>query len=142
MRTKCVCSFHDISYLDQSSLRSIFQDQITNLILINDDDHIKDHGSIYTSKIYAHILNFFKNLKVLNIIETSVMSYPALSLCYLPSNTFSSSILTELHINVETFNDCLYLLDGRLKQLTRLSVTVDHVPKSISIINSMVSLEK
>jgi hypothetical protein len=137
-----VCSFNDISYLDHSSLRSIFQEQITNLILINDDEHVKDHGSIYTSKIYAHILNFFKNLKVLNIIETSVMSYPALSLCYLPSNTFSSSILTELHINVETFNDCLYLLDGRLKQLTRLSVTVDHVPKSISIINSMVSLEK
>jgi hypothetical protein len=137
-----VCSFNDISYLDHSSLRSIFQEQITNLILINDDEHVKDHGSIYTSKIYAHILNFFKNLKVLNIIETSVMSYPALSLCYLPSNTFSSSILTELHINVQTFNDCLYLLDGRLKQLTRLSVTVDHVPKSLSIIHSMVSLEK
>jgi len=82
-RLQCV-SFHCVSCLDESSLRSIFQEQITNLILINNDKHERTCSSNYTAKIYAHILIFFKNLKTLSIIEPSVVSYPPLSLCHLP----------------------------------------------------------
>ena len=39
--------------------------------------------------------------------------------------TFSSSTLTKLCINVYNFNDCLALLDGRLKQLTTFIVQVE-----------------
>ncbi|CAF3504800.1 unnamed protein product [Rotaria socialis] len=111
-------------FTNKSSLRSIFQEQITNLILINNDECARACSLDYTAEIYAHILTFFKNLKILRIIEPSVVSYPPLSLCYFPSTTFSSSILTHLYINVQTFDDCLCLLDGRLKQLTTLFVTV------------------
>jgi hypothetical protein len=82
-RLQCV-SFHCVSRLDESSLRSIFQEQITNLILINNDKHARICSSNYTAKIYAHILTFFENLKSLSIIEPSVVSYPPLSLCHLP----------------------------------------------------------
>ncbi|CAF2834070.1 unnamed protein product [Rotaria sp. Silwood2] len=124
-------------FTNKSSVRSIFQEQITNLILINNDECTRTCSSNYTAEIYAHILTFFKNLKILRIIEPSIVSYPPLSLCYLPSTTFSSSILTHLYINVQTFDDCLCLLDGRLKQLTTLFVTVCCVFNSSRIIHNM-----
>lgn len=37
---------------------------------------------------------------------------------------FLSSNLTELHTNVDTFTDCLFLLDGRFKQLHTLFINV------------------
>ncbi|UJR30211.1 hypothetical protein I4U23_017749 [Adineta vaga] len=66
--------------------------------------------------VSKHFTNFFKNLKNLNVLEPSLQSYPPLSLRQLSSTTFS---LQFLHIY-----DCFLLLDGRLKQLTKLSVTV------------------
>jgi hypothetical protein len=67
------------------------------------------------------------------------MSCPPLSLCDLPSTTFSSPILTHLHIDVKTFDDCLYLLDGRLRQLTTFLVTVYCMDTSAVIVHNMVS---
>jgi hypothetical protein len=93
----------------------------------------------YTTNVYARILNFFMGLKNLSIIEPSVMSYPGLSLYDLPSTTFVSPILTHLYINVNTFDDCLYLLDGRLKQLTTLSVIVYSIDSSSAIVHNLVS---
>jgi hypothetical protein len=40
-----------------------------------------------------------------------------------PARFFSSSLM-ELHINVDDFTDCLYLLDGRLKRLRIFYVNV------------------
>ncbi|CAM4834568.1 unnamed protein product [Rotaria magnacalcarata] len=122
-------------FTDESSLRSIFQQRITNLILVNNDTHesissLKD----YTKNVYANILNFFKNLKHLNIIGPYL---PGLSLRNLPSTTFYSSILTHLSINAATFDDCLYLLDGRLKRLTSFNVTVYSIDNSSTIVHNM-----
>ncbi|CAF1211017.1 unnamed protein product [Adineta steineri] len=70
-------------------------------------------------------------------MEPSVMSNPPLSLCYLPSTSFSSPILTHLNINVETFDDCFYLLDGRLRELTTLCVDVYHIDTFEEIVHNM-----
>ncbi|CAF1287497.1 unnamed protein product, partial [Rotaria sordida] len=122
-----------------SSLRSSFQEQITNLTLINDDEdemiHLLEN---YTTNVHSHILTFFKNLKELNIMGSYPTSmYPGLSLCYLPSTTFSSPILTHLYINVKTFDDCLYLLDGRLRQLTTLCVNIYSIDEYSRIVHNM-----
>jgi hypothetical protein len=54
-----------------------------------------------------------------------------------PSRFFSSSLM-ELHINVEDFTDCLYLLDGCFKQLHTFYVDVYvFVPPSSAIINQV-----
>ncbi|CAF0770559.1 unnamed protein product [Adineta steineri] len=75
-------------------------------------------------------------------MEPSAVSYPTLSLCYLPSTSFSSPILTHLNINVETFDDCFYLLDGRLRKLTTLCVDVYHMDTFEEIVYNMVSFYK
>ncbi len=67
------------------------------------------------------------------------MLYPGLSLCNLPSTTFYSSILTHLYIHVETFDDCLYLLDDRLERLTTFSVTIYSIDNSSTIVHNMVN---
>ena len=102
--------------LDESLFKSIFQRQITSLILVNNDnndqiDSLKD----YRKNVYGYILSFFENLKKFTIVESSVW-YPRLSFDDLSPNFFSSSTLTDLCINVKNFDDCLYLLDGRLEQ--------------------------
>lgn len=95
-----------------------------------------------TINVYAHILNFFKNLKHLNIIETFKMSYPCLTLWDLPSTTFSSSALTYLRIDVASLDDCLGLLDGRIKQLTTLIIRIDYLENYSSVIHNMISFNK
>ncbi len=84
-------------------------------------------------------MNFFKNLKHLNIIGSYVPCSPGLSLRDLPSTTFYSSILTHLCIHVQTIDDCLYLLDGRLKQLTTCNVTVYFIENSSTIVHNTVN---
>jgi hypothetical protein len=96
----------------------------------------------YTTDVYGHILKFFNNLKYLSIIETFNPSYPRLSLHKLPPTTFFSSTLTHLCINMYTLDDCLYLLDGRLKQLSTLIIGISYVGESSSIIHNMVSIER
>ncbi|CAF2177296.1 unnamed protein product [Rotaria magnacalcarata] len=63
--------------------------------------------------------------------------YPGLSLRYLPSTTFSSPTLTHLYINVKTFDDCLYLLDGRLRKLTTLCVNIYSIDEYSTIVHNM-----
>jgi hypothetical protein len=130
-------------YLDASPLRHIFQQQITDLILVNHDtNELIGSSKNYTVNVYEHILNFFKNLKHLNIIGSLNMSNPCLTLIDLPSNTFHSSTLTYLCIDLCSLDDCLYLLDGRLKQLTTLIVRIRYIDSSSSIIHNMVSCNK
>jgi hypothetical protein len=66
--------------------------------------------------------------------------YQALVLYDLPSTTFSSSILTSLCIKLNKFEDCVCLLDGRLKQLTTLSVVINGIKNNSTIVQYMVSL--
>ncbi|CAF2906295.1 unnamed protein product [Rotaria sp. Silwood2] len=129
-------------FTNESSLRHIFQQQITNLILINNDKE-KMIGSLrnYTINVYGHILKFFKNLTHLSIIEGFNSSYPGLILDDLPSTTFFFSTLTLLCINTYNLDDCLYLLDGRLKQLITLIVRIQYIHFS-SIVHNIDNLPK
>lgn len=126
--------------LDESLFKSNFRRQITNLILVNDDnndqiDSLKD----YTRNVYGYMLRCLENLKKFTVVQSSDW-YPRLSFDDWLPNLFSSSTLTDLCIDVNNFDDCLYLLDGRLQQLTNLSVNVDYMEKSI-IIHKRVSFD-
>ncbi|CAF0953342.1 unnamed protein product [Adineta steineri] len=125
---------------DDSSLQYILKQQITKLSLINYDCYnAVESLTDYTKKVYIHILNYLENLEYLNIIETSNNKYRPLSIRYLSTNTFSSSNLTYLCLNVETFDDCLGLLDGRLKQLTTFIVKFHRMIKNSPIVYNSVS---
>ncbi|CAF2666240.1 unnamed protein product [Rotaria sp. Silwood2] len=115
-------------FTDNSVFRHIFQHRITDLILHNNDQYIsKMRLDIYTRNVYGHILAIFKNLKHFTIISSSFHEYPHLSISYLPATVYFSSTLTVLCINVFHFEDCLYLLDGRLKQLSTLIVEIRYI---------------
>ncbi len=112
--------------LDNSLFEHI-RKQITDLILIGNENKSGRGSKYYTMDVYAIILIFFKNLKHLTIVPSSINYHPPLSLNDLPSTTFFSSTLTKLRIYVLNFDDCLALLDGRLKQLTTLIVQIEYI---------------
>lgn len=78
--------------------------------------------------VCAHILTKFNNLRYREFHPYSdicIDDVERMSFRSLEPPTFFSSSLTTLHINVNDFIDCLYLLDGRLKQLHSFYVDVD-----------------
>ncbi len=76
------------------------------------------------TRLFAQILNTLDKLKCLKF--DSLLFYDQrMSVVYSPPMIFSSSLL-ELHVIVDSFDDCLYLLDGRLNQLQIFYVDVQH----------------
>jgi len=103
----------------------MFKHQITYLILHNNDEHNTETSlTTYTVNVYVHIILLFQNLKHFTIVPSSMNEYPPLSVSNLPPTTYFSSTLTVLCINVCDFDDCLSVLDGRLKQHHHLSLAI------------------
>ncbi|CAF1407561.1 unnamed protein product, partial [Rotaria sordida] len=124
-------------FTDQSPLRRIFQQQITNLILVFKTDLNKISVKQYTIDVYEYILKFFENLKDLSIMRSDSCYFPLLQLHDLPLTTFFSSTLNKLCIQVMSFQDCLALLGGRLKQLNTLIVDISSMEYPSSTIYNM-----
>ena len=51
-----------------------------------------------------------------------------------------SSTLTKLTMNVNTFDDCLYLLNGCLQSLSTLIIRISKIDRSSSMIDNTVSI--
>ncbi|CAF3671279.1 unnamed protein product [Rotaria sp. Silwood1] len=125
-------------FTDNSSLEHILKEQIIKLDLIHKDDGYEIISSkVYTKTVYAHILTYGEKLEHLNVTASSNFVYPSLSIRYLPSNTFSSSTLTYLCINVQTFTDFVCLLDGHLKQLSTLIVQFYQMDTDSSVVHNL-----
>jgi len=88
--------------------------------------------------MYAASFALFINLKHLDIDIHNTYCYSQSLLCDLPSTTCYSSSIVYLRIKVNTFDDCLYLLDGRLSQLHTFIVKVDSICDASMIINNTV----
>jgi hypothetical protein len=126
--------------LDDSLFGHTCKQQITDLILVINENNLEITQENYTKNVYAIILAFFEKLKRLTIVLSSIGNYPPLSLFNLARMTFSSSILTELCVKVHNLNDIRALLDGRLKQLTTLIVEVEFISDRIPTSYNRVSL--
>ncbi|CAF3436417.1 unnamed protein product [Rotaria socialis] len=128
-------------FTDNSALQHILKYQITELVLHNHDKYsTKTSLKTYITHVYAHIM-LFQNLKQLTIVASSINEYPPLSFTNLPSTIYFSSTLTVLCICVFGFDDCLLLLDGRLKQLTTFIIQVHNIYKASFIRSSMDELK-
>ncbi|CAF2065713.1 unnamed protein product [Rotaria magnacalcarata] len=113
--------------------------QITDIILISDENTIEITREEYTQNVYAIILAFFENLKHLSIVMSSngnyprwIHTHPCLSLYESLPTTFFSSTLTKLCVNVTGLDDIHVLLDGRLEQLTIFTVQIEFISYRIS----------
>ncbi|CAF4894152.1 unnamed protein product [Rotaria socialis] len=87
--------------------------------------------------MFALILSISKCLIDLTFTERIQISFSNL-----PSTNCVSSTLTKLKINVNTFDDCLYLLDGRLQHLSIMIIDIDEISDSSSNIDNIKNLPK
>ncbi len=92
----------------------------------------KSEGSKILSSIFALILSICQRLINLNFCQLFHDRKSLISIYQFPSTSCTSSTLTKLKVNVATFNDCLYLLDGRLKYLSTLIIDVKKIQLSFS----------
>ncbi len=123
-------------YLDQSPFRRIFQEQITDLILVYKSDINILLERQYEYGVHEFILKFFENLKHLSITGSpSILRLQNSSL-----TTCSSSTLYKLSVFVNGFEECLALLDGRLKKLMTFIVIINYLSDDSSVVYNMVSL--
>ncbi|CAF0811928.1 unnamed protein product [Adineta ricciae] len=119
--------------------RQLLHQQITCLTI-----DIKDQPTEPSSEalwlILTSVVSLCKQLKKLSIgqfdYRTTICTFD------FSSTNFKSSILTQLIINLESFNDCLYLLDGRFRCLSTLIVNIDIISSTSETIDNTETLSK
>jgi hypothetical protein len=91
------------------------------------------------SNICNDIFTTFTHLITLVIRESSYRNRIRLLLYndHPPLPSFRSSTLRILNLRLQTFDDCLYLLDGRFNQLHTLIVDLAHLHRSDKILNQV-----
>ncbi|CAF4964886.1 unnamed protein product, partial [Rotaria magnacalcarata] len=101
-------------------LRKLLDEQITHLTIDIKDEPKAPSETL--SVMSALILSLCKRLIKLSFCQL----FHQLTLCTyeLSSTNFKSSTLTSLKMNVKTFDDCLYLIDGHFNCLSTLMIFV------------------
>jgi hypothetical protein len=122
--------------LEGSSIARLFQEQITHII-------VKTRNEVFTNELFtdacARVLAICTNLSYLNMNQWIKGTRSRLLLRDRPLNICSSHLRT-LSINVETFDDCLCLLDGRLDQLSSFTVNIHSIKRSPMIDDNQVGI--
>jgi hypothetical protein len=88
--------------------------------------------------MFGFILSLCKQLIKLDFCELTYRSTPCTF--DLSSANCESSTLTALKIDVKNFDDCLYLLDGRLNCLSTLIIFVEEITHTLGTIDNTVSI--
>ncbi|CAF3294041.1 unnamed protein product [Rotaria sp. Silwood2] len=130
-----------LNYLiDNMTLRKLLTEQITCLKIDVKDNTTAPPLPENLSTIFALILSLCKGLIELNFCRF----YHRSSICTfeLSSTNCKSSTLTVLKISVKSFDDCLYLLDGRLNCLSTLIIYVEEIAYTLGTIDNTKELPK
>ncbi|CAF0959553.1 unnamed protein product [Rotaria sordida] len=101
-----------------------FKNQIRSLIVNFTKSNEQGTGPMIRL-IFLVICDMFTNLEYLNFDSSSSLRQQ-LSFVHSPPTVFPSTLL-ELHVNLQDFIDCLYLLDGRFNQLETLYVHITFI---------------
>jgi len=116
-----------------------FKNQISLLVIHikqrqDPNNSIKDINTF----IYTQIFTMLKNLEYLNF-SPNTSEYHRLTFGVSYPNVFSSTLL-QLRVVIDSYEDCLYLLDGRFNRLETFYVTIcsSNVP-ALPMINNEVS---
>ncbi len=111
---------------DSSILRDLLSQQITHLNIDIQNEPTSELSEIL-SNIFALILSLSKQLISLNFCQLFSYREKPIFISKLSTTNCISLTLTELKINVATFDDCLYLLDGRLDCLSKLIINIEDI---------------
>ncbi|CAF3492767.1 unnamed protein product [Rotaria socialis] len=120
-------------------LRKLLIEQITHLKVDINYESVEP-SSETLAKMFALILSLCKQLIKLNFCK---WIHRALYCTFkLSPINFRSSTLTALKVNVKSFDDCLYLLDGRLNCLSKLSIGITIIADTSGTIDNTKKLPK
>ncbi|CAF3985651.1 unnamed protein product [Rotaria sordida] len=120
-------------------VRKLLNEQITCLTIdVKDKPREPSSETLYV--IFTLILSLCKQLNKLSFCQFDNRS--TFRTFDSSSTNFKSSTLTELKINVETFDDCLYLLDGRFNCLSRLIINIEIISSTSGTIDNKKKLPK
>ncbi|CAF4069433.1 unnamed protein product, partial [Rotaria sordida] len=113
---------------DENLLNHTLKNQISSVIVNISKNVGRSSIDNVIKCAFTHILTVFTSIKYLNFGE-SLRSDQRLSFYLSPPSVISSTLL-ELHVSLEYFSDCLYLLDGRFNQLHTLYVYISKILSS------------
>lgn len=81
-----------------------------------------------STTVFNRIFSTFRSVTKLDFGSTGTRRYYArLKIDNLPSTICFSSSIIHLRVSVDTFDDCLCLLDGRLRHLRRLVIQISNI---------------
>ena len=124
----------DYFYLDNNLSSDIFKNQVTSLVVGID---LKKKNWTIVESICNNLFRMMNNLIHLTFDDASY-KYIVRLMIDVPSSKFSSSTLLTLKIKAQSFNDCLYILDGRFNNLQSLYIDLMNIyPSSIQIENQV-----
>jgi hypothetical protein len=92
------------------------------------------------SNLFTLILSIGKRLTDLTFSQWFCRKNSLISIFHMPSTSCVSSTLTKLNSDVNTFDDCLYLLDGRLDYLSALIINIFKISAPLSNIDNTVKI--
>jgi hypothetical protein len=124
------CNINSLSLFFKSSDNSILQRILTQKIQHLNIDVTNVSGltpSSAISNIFRLILFICQRLINLNFCQLFHDRKNTICIYTFPLTSCTSSTLIKLKVNAATFDDCLCILDGRLKCLSTLIIHVDHI---------------
>ncbi|CAF4560843.1 unnamed protein product [Rotaria sp. Silwood2] len=124
-------------FFDQNPLTDLFQNQILSLTFNMTVNKNPDKRDLINTIIFQRIIKIFINLQYLNFCPSSIW-YSKLSFDSLVKDL--SSNLLELHVTVNNFDDCLYLLDGHFNELRKFHVNISDIHSAQLTINNTENL--
>ncbi|CAF4978990.1 unnamed protein product [Rotaria sp. Silwood1] len=129
-------------YLTEDSiLHRLLTKQITHLTICIENDMTPTFSKIL-SNVFVLILSSCKRLINLDFRQLFPNKMMSINTFVQSSTNCTSLSLTQLKINVKTFDTCLYLLDGRLRNLSTLIINVSNISHTLSNTNKMKRLPK
>ncbi|CAF1456185.1 unnamed protein product [Adineta ricciae] len=122
-----------IHYLSVNETLSYLKNQITTLTL-SIDGYDGDCGRLESiANIFNSIFVVFPRLTTLTLHESSYSNRARLDFADLLLPDFRSTTLRQLTLNVQCFDDCLRVLDGRFSRLHTLCVDLTNLHSSHEI---------
>ncbi|CAF4428238.1 unnamed protein product [Rotaria socialis] len=130
--SNCIKKQEEIN--DKTLFNCTLKKQISVLVMDTDGDGKQKAAENAHKLLFPHILTTFTNLQYLSFGSSSFW-YQQLSF-NISSPTVISSTLLELYVCLNTFIDCLYLLDGCFNQLCKFYVKIEFITISRLTINN------
>ena len=116
-----------------------FKNELTHLYLtIDRKEHIWSSYIESGKNWFAHIFNTFPNLLDLDFNQNHDDGRAIISIYDSSPIIYNAPNLVRLSITVQTFDDCLCLLDGRFPQLRDLCAVVSCIKNPTLIIEHLV----